>query len=74
MRENRIIGFFVILILLPFMYPSILSGLILGNMNVVVSGFEVGVLLLVSVLLLAITTYLSRYLSKERIVTTIPSD
>jgi ABC-2 type transport system permease protein len=74
MRENRIIGFLVILILLPFMYPSILSGLILGNMNVVVSWFEVGVLLLVSLLLLAITTYLSRYLSKEKIVTTIPSD
>jgi len=74
MRENRIIGFLVILILLPFMYPSILSGLILGNMNVVTSWFEVGVLLLVSVLLLAITTYLSRYLSKEKIVTTIPSD
>ena len=74
MRENRIIGFLVILILLPFMYPSILSGLILRNMNVVVSWFEVGVLLLISLLLLAITTYLSRYLSKEKIVTTIPSD
>jgi ABC-2 type transport system permease protein len=74
MRENRIIGFLVIFLLLPFMYPSILSSFIKGNMNVEVSWIEVGVALIVSVLLLTLTTYLSRYLSKEKIVTTIPSD
>jgi ABC-2 type transport system permease protein len=74
MRENRIIGFLIIAILLPFMYPSILSGLVLGDVNVDVSWIEVEVCLIVSVLLLAITTYLSRYLSNEKIVTTIPSD
>ena len=74
MRENRILGFLIIAMLLPFMYPSILDGLILGNMNVDVSWIEVEVSLIVSVLLLALTSYLSRYLSKEKIVTTIPSD
>lgn len=74
MRENKILGFIIIAILLPFMYPSILSGLILGNMNVDVSWIEVEACLIASVLLLALTSYLSRYLSKEKIVTTIPSD
>ena len=36
-----------------------------------VSWIEVGVLLMVAVLLLALISYLTRYLSKERIVTTI---
>lgn len=72
MRENKIISYLIILILFPFMYPSISSGLIQGNMNVVVSWPEVVVCLIVSVLLLSLTTYLSRYLSKEKIVTTIP--
>jgi ABC-2 type transport system permease protein len=74
MRENRIIGFLIIAILLPFMYPSILSGLVLGDVNVDVSWIEVEVCLIVSVILLALTTYLSRYLSKEKIVTNIPFD
>jgi ABC-2 type transport system permease protein len=74
MRENRIIGFLIIAILLPFMYPSILSGLVLGDVNVDVSWIEVEVCLIFSVILLALTTYLSRYLSKEKIVTTIPFD
>jgi ABC-2 type transport system permease protein len=74
MRENRILGFLIIAILLPFMYPSILSNLVWGNMNVDVSWIEVEVCLISSVLLLALTTYLSRYLSKEKIVTTILSD
>jgi len=43
-----------------------------GNMNVAVSWPEVVACLIASVLLLALTTYLSRYLSKEKIVTTIP--
>jgi ABC-2 type transport system permease protein len=71
MRENKIISYLIILVLFPFMYPSIFSGLIQGNMDVVVSWGEVVVCLIVSVLLLALTTYLSRYLSKEKIVTTI---
>lgn len=74
MRENRILGFLIIAILLPFMYPSILGGLVWGNMNVDVSWIEVEVCLIVSVILLTLTTYFSRYLSKEKIVTTIPSD
>ena len=74
MRENRILGFLIIAILLPFMFPSILSGLVLGDVNVDVSWIEVEVCLTISVILLALTTYLSRYLSKEKIVTTIPFD
>ena len=74
MRENKIISYLIILVLIPFMYPSIFSGLIQGNVNVVVSWPEVEVCLIVSVLLLALTAYLSRYLSKEKIVTTIPFD
>jgi ABC-2 type transport system permease protein len=63
MRENKIIGYLVMLGLLPIIFPY--------NMSLAVSWVEVVVLLIVSVLLLAITTYLSRYLSKEKIVTTI---
>lgn len=74
MRENKIMGFLIVLMLLPFMYPSILSGLIRGDMNSVVSWLEVEICLIVSVLLLAFTTYLSRYLNKEKIVTTLLSD
>ena len=73
MRENRILGFLIILALLPLMYPSILSGLVLGNANADVSWIEVEICLGVSMLSLAITIYLSRYLCKEKIVTTIPS-
>jgi protein-S-isoprenylcysteine O-methyltransferase Ste14 len=72
MRENKIISYLIILVLFPFMYPSIFSGLIQGNTSVVVSWLEVVVCLIVSVFLLSLTTYLSRYLSKEKIVTTIP--
>jgi hypothetical protein len=62
-----------VLVLVPFMYPSIF-GLILGGVNVVVSWREVGICSLFAVLLLTLTTYSSRYLSKEKIITTIPSD
>jgi len=72
MRENRIIGYLIILILFPFMYPHIFGGLIQGNMNVAVSWVEVAVCLIVSVFLLSLTTHLSRYLSKEKIVTSTP--
>jgi len=73
MRENKIIGYLIVLGLVPFMYPSIF-GLILGNVNLVVSWLEVGICSIFAVVLLALTTYLSRYLSKEKIVTTIMSD
>jgi len=72
MRENKIISYLIILLLFPFMYPSVFGGIILGNTNVVVSWVEVVVLLIGVMLLLALTTYLSRYLSKEKIVLTIP--
>jgi ABC-2 type transport system permease protein len=72
MRENKIIGFLVILISFPFMYPSVLGGLVLGDVNAVVSWHGVSACLIVSALLFAITAYLSRYLNKERIVMTIP--
>jgi ABC-2 type transport system permease protein len=72
MRENKIISYLIILLLFPFMYPSVFGGIIWGNTNVVVSWVEVVVLLIVLMLILALTTYLSRYLSKERIVLTIP--
>ena len=71
MRENKIIGYLIVLVLVPFMYPSIFQ-LILGNVNVVISWFQVGICSIFAVLILAFTTYLSRYLSKEKIVTTIP--
>ena len=71
MRENKIIGYLVMLGLLPFIFPNIIGGLIRGNTSFVVSQVEVVVVLIASVLLLALTTYLSRYLSKEKIVTTI---
>jgi ABC-2 type transport system permease protein len=73
MRENKIIGYLIVLVLVPFMHPSIF-GLILGGVNVVVSWREVGICSLFAVLLLTLTTYSSRYLSKEKIITTIPSD
>jgi ABC-2 type transport system permease protein len=73
MRENKIIGYLIVLVLVPFMYPSVF-GLVLGNVNLVISWREVGICSIFAVLLLALTTYLSRYLSKEKIVTTIPSD
>lgn len=72
MRENKIIGYLVMLGLFPFIFPNLIGGLIQGNVGLVVSWVEVAVLLIVSVLLLVLTTYLSRYVSKEKAVTTIP--
>ena len=73
MRENTIIGYLIVLMLVPFTQPSIF-GLILGDVNAVGSWFEVGICAMVAGLLLVLTAYLSRYLSKEKIVTTIPFD
>ncbi len=68
MRESQILNisiFFVIFLALVFT-KNVISG------GYAVSWVEVGVLLIVAVLLLAPISYLTRYLSKERIVTTIP--
>ena len=68
MRENQIIYismFAVIFIALCFIRNVIVVGF-------TVSWREVGALLVIFVLLLALTSYLTRFLSMERIVTTIP--
>jgi len=72
MRENKIIGYLVVLGLLPFVFPNIIGGLIRGNVSLTVSYVEVVVAMIASVLLLTLTICLSRFLSKEKIVTTIP--
>jgi ABC-2 type transport system permease protein len=71
MRENKIIGYLVMLGILPFIFPNFIGGLIVGNTSLIVSYAEVVVALIASVLLFALTIYSSRYLSKEKIVTTI---
>ncbi len=68
MRENQILNitiFFVIFLAL-FFTKNVISG------GYAVSWAAIGVLLIATVLLLALISYLTRYLSKERIVTTIP--
>ena len=67
MRENQIlnISIFFVIFLALFFTKNVISG------GYVVSWMAVGVLLLVAVLLLTLTVYLTRYLSKERIVTSI---
>jgi len=51
-------------------------GALFGGLKMMGSGFAVswlleGILLIASLLLVAFTTYLTKYLSKEKIVTTI---
>lgn len=68
MRENQIINIFIFLLIfltIPFTKNVV-------GAEFAVSWTGVGVLLIISVLLLALASYLTRYLSKERIVTTIP--
>lgn len=68
MRENQILNitiFFVIFLAL-FFTKTVISG------GYAVSWVAIGVLLIVAVLLLALISHLTRYLSKERIVTSIP--
>jgi len=68
MRENQILNiaiFFVIFLALAFTKTVI-------SVGYAVSWAAIGVLLIVAVLLLALISYLTRFLSKERIVTTIP--
>ena len=68
MRENQIINLLIFGAL--FGALAFTKNIMAGSF--VVSWMAVGVLLLVAVLLLALISYLTRYLSKERIVTTIP--
>ena len=68
MRENAIIGLLVFVVL--FGALTLTNNITKGGFTVSWSG--VGVLLVIAVLLLALVSYLTRYLSKERIVTTIP--
>jgi len=57
--------FFVIFLALAFT-KTVISG------GYAVSGVTIGAMLAVAVLLLALISYLTRFMSKERIVTTIP--
>jgi ABC-2 type transport system permease protein len=68
MRENQIlsISIFAVIFLALFFTKYVISG------GYAVSWAAIGVLLIVAVLLLALISYLTRYLNKERIVTTIP--
>lgn len=67
MRENQILN---ISLFVAIFFALSLTRNIIGA-GFVVSWMEVGVLLVIAVLLLGLTSYLTRYLSKERIVTTI---
>jgi ABC-2 type transport system permease protein len=68
LRENQIISIVIFagLFFLLFFLQAVLA------VGVTVTWVQVGVFLLTGALLLAVTGYLARYLSKERIVRTIP--
>ena len=68
MRENRIIGLLIFVVIFGALYGGV-GGIMRSDF--VVSWLHVGTLLIVSVLLVALTAYLARYLSKEKVVTTI---
>jgi ABC-2 type transport system permease protein len=68
MRENQILNISI--------FVAIFFAFSLVNKNVIGGGYTVswamvGAMLIVAVLLLALISYLTRYLNKERIVTTI---
>ena len=67
MRENQIIN---ISLFVAIFFALSLTRYMIGA-GFAISWSEVGVLLVITMLLLALTSYLTRYLSKERIVTTI---
>jgi ABC-2 type transport system permease protein len=67
MRENRIIGLLIFVVIFGALYG--MGGIMRSDF--VVSWLHVIALLIASVLLVALTAYLARYLSKEKIVTTI---
>jgi len=68
MRENRIIGLLIFIVIFGALYGGV-GGIMRSDS--IVSWLHVGILLVVSVVLVALTAYLARYLSKEKIVTTI---
>jgi ABC-2 type transport system permease protein len=65
-KSQMLIGIFFVIFLALFFTKTVISG------GYAVSWVAIGVLLIVAVLLLALISYLTRFLSKERIVTTIP--
>jgi ABC-2 type transport system permease protein len=67
MRENRLLNF---LIFVPAFAALYGSGLAVTR-GLTVSWQYVGILLAASVLLIGLAAYLTRYLNRERIVTTI---
>jgi len=66
MRENRILTF---VIFMPFFIVLFSIGI---QATITTSWTQVGILFAISLLLLAVTAYLTKRLSKERIITTIP--
>ncbi len=68
MRENQIINISIFIVI--FFALSLTKNVI--GVGFAVSWIAIGAMLVVAVLLLALISYLTRFLSKERIVTTIP--
>ena len=68
MRENQILNISIFIVI--FFALSLTKNVISGGSAV--SWIAIGVMLIVAVLLLALISYVTRYLSKERIVTSIP--
>jgi len=68
MRESRILNFVIFAPLFAGLYGA---GYVMGG-SFAVSWTQVGILFGISALLLAVTAYLTKRLSKERIVTTLP--
>jgi hypothetical protein len=65
-RSQMLIGIFFVIFLALVFTKNVISG------GYAVSCVTIGAMLVVAVLLLAHISYLTRYLSKERIVTSIP--
>jgi hypothetical protein len=68
MRENRIIGLLIFIVIFGALYGGV-GGIMRSDF--IVSWLHVGTLLIVSLFLVALTAYLARYQSKERIATTV---
>jgi len=68
MRESRILNFVIFVPLFAGLYGA---GYVMGG-SFAISWTHVGILFVISVLLLTITAYMTKRLSKERIVTTLP--
>jgi ABC-2 type transport system permease protein len=67
LRENRIVNFIIFVPIFAALYGA---GYVIGS-DLTVSWSYTGTLLLISVILIGIASYLIRHLSKERIMTTI---